>query len=235
MANPIFTSDGLIQILRWVHFMAGIVWIGHLYYFNFSQTPFFAEADGTTKSAVIRGLVPRALWWFRWGAAFTFFSGLFILHLMSQPERGGISVFQTSYGVLILLGAALGSIMAANVWFIIWPKQKIIIASALAVASGGQADPRAADAGARASVASRTNVLFSIPMLFFMGASRHLALPVSPETNFMSLFLVLTVLILLIQLNAMFGKIGPMKSIAGVIHLGLVLTVVLYGIASAML
>lgn len=228
MTNPLFSSDGLYHIFRWIHFMAGVVWIGHLYYFNFSQTPFFAEADGPTKSAAIRGLVPKALWWFRWGAFYTFLSGLIMLGW--EGHRLGFGIYSTSWGVWILIGAALGSLMAANVWFIIWPKQKIIIASANAVANGQPADPRVTDAGARASVASRTNVLFSIPMLFLMGASRHLNLGISETPNFMGLFIAMLVLIGLIELNAIFGKIGPMKSIPGVIHLGLVLTAVIYAV-----
>ncbi len=207
--------------------MAGIVWIGHLYYFNFSQTPFFAEADATTKSACIRSLVPRALWWFRWGALATFLSGLGMLHMESM--RSGMGIFATSWGVWILIGAGLATIMAANVWFIIWPNQKIIIASAQAVASGGQADPRAADAGARASVASRTNVLFSIPMLFLMGACRHLPLQLPEIPNFMMVTIAVTLLTAIIQLNAMFGKmVAPIKSIAAVIHFGLILTLAYY-------
>lgn len=228
MNNPLFSQEGLYHIFRWIHFLAGIVWIGHLYYFNFSQTPFFNEADAQTKSACIRGLVPRALWWFRWGAAFTFFSGLIMLGW--EGHRLGWGVYSTAWGIWILIGAGLGSLMAANVWFIIWPNQKIIIGSATAVASGGQADPRAANAGTRASVASRTNVLFSIPMLFLMGAARHLPFGISEGANLMGLLIALSILIGLIELNAMFGKIGPMKSIPGVIHLGLALTAVIYGI-----
>ncbi len=230
MENPIFSLDGVIHIFRWIHLMVGIVWIGHLYYFNFSQTPFFAEADATTKSACIRGLVPRALWWFRWGAAFTFLSGLILIHFFSK-QMGGMGAFASSYGLWILIGSGLGSIMAANVWFIIWPKQKIVIASATAVASGGSADPRAADAATRASVASRTNVLFSIPMLFFMGASRHLPIQISDSSNLMNIFWALLVIVALIEINAIKGKIGPMKSIAGVIHLGLALTAVIYAVS----
>lgn len=234
MENPLFSLDGAMQIFRWIHFMAGIVWIGHLYYFNFSQTPFFAEADAGTKSACIRGLVPKALWWFRWGAAFTFFSGLIMLHLFAK-QMGGMEAFQSPYGLWILIGAGLGTLMAANVWFVIWPKQKIVIASATAVANGGAADPRAADAAARASIASRTNVLFSIPMLFFMGAGRHLAVTVGETTNWMGIFWAMLILFGLIEINAFKGKMGPMKSIAGVIHLGLALTFVIYFIAIAML
>ena len=71
----LFSDAGVELLLRWLHFLAGITWIGLLYYFNFVQGPFFAEADGATKSAATQKLVPRALWWFRWGAMFTFLSG----------------------------------------------------------------------------------------------------------------------------------------------------------------
>jgi len=71
-------------LLRWVHFLAGITWIGMLYYFNFVQTPFFKSCDGDTRSNMIRGLVPNALWWFRWGAMFTFLSGLAIVTMRAH-------------------------------------------------------------------------------------------------------------------------------------------------------
>jgi uncharacterized membrane protein len=74
---------------------------------------------------------------------------------------------------LILSGGLLGTLMWANVWFVIWPNQRIVIANAETVAGGGQANPAAAGAGARAGLASRTNTVFSIPMLFFMGAASH--------------------------------------------------------------
>ncbi len=223
----IFNQDFVFHIFRWIHFMAGIVWIGMLYYFNFVQGAFFNEADGQTKSACIRGLVPRALWWFRWGAMFTFLSGIVMLGLVSH---GNAAIFTTSYGVWILIGSALGTIMFLNVWLVIWPNQKIVIASAQAVASGGQADPNAAGAASRAGITSRTNVLFSIPMLFMMGASRHLPLAISAETNWMNLILALAVIIGLLEANALFGKMGPLAKVAGVIHLGLVLTAVIFGV-----
>lgn len=230
MQNPLFTSEGLYHIFRWIHFMAGIAWIGHLYYFNFVQGAFFAETDAQTKSAAIRQLVPKALWWFRWGAAYTFFSGLLMLGY--KGHMAGHEIYSTSWGVLILLGAALGSLMAYNVWFVIWPAQKVVIASANSVASGGQADPTAAARGARAAVASRTNVLFSIPMLFFMGAASHLPLAITAETDLSKLALVLAVILLALEWNALKGKTGPMTTVKGVIHCGVALTVVLYALIS---
>src|SRR5256885_15981569 len=77
----LLSKDGAEFLLRWLHFLSGITWIGLLYYFNFVQGPFFAEADASTKSVATQKLVPRALWWFRWAAALTFLSGLAILGL----------------------------------------------------------------------------------------------------------------------------------------------------------
>ncbi len=215
----LLSYDGWLFLLRWVHFLAGITWIGILYYFNFVQTPFFAETDPAVRSGAIQKLVPRALWWFRWGAMFTFLSGwLILLHRMAQ--FGGVrAFFNTSYGWAIFLGGTLGSFMWANVWFVIWPKQQIVIANAVDTAAGRPANAAAAPAGQRAGFASRTNVLFSIPMLFYMGAASHLQ---SLATNFtrggkVGMALVSAAIILLIQANALFGTAGPTKKPLGTV------------------
>src|SRR5579872_2767359 len=93
-------------ILRWIHFMAGITWIGLLYYFNFVQVPFFAETEAPVRTGAIVKLVPRALWWFRWGAMFTFLSGLSII--LIEVGVGGAGVLSQSWGVAIQTGALLG-------------------------------------------------------------------------------------------------------------------------------
>src|SRR5688572_8499109 len=166
------SGEGWLFLLRWLHFLAGITWIGMLYYFNFVQTPFFAGAEPAVRTGMIAGgLVARALWWFRWGAMITFITGwLIILHRLGQ---GGF--LDSSYGWAILYGGMLGSVMWANVWFVIWPAQQVVMASAQQVSKGGQAIPEAAARGQRAGIASRTNTMLSIPMLFFMGAASHLA------------------------------------------------------------
>ena len=230
MDIAIFSGPGLEQLWRWGHFIFGVIWIGTLYYFNFIQTPFFGETDAGTKSNAIQKLVPRALWWFRFGALLTFITGLLLLHSKSASSGIGMEVFRTYWGALILTGSALGTIMFLNVWLVIWPNQKIVIASTTSVAQGGKADPKAADAAARASVASRTNTMFSLPMLFFMGAASHLPLMVNPETSLLPLVLVLTAIIGALELNALKGKLGPMAKVSGVISCGLGLTVVLYGV-----
>ena len=219
-------------LLRWIHLLAGITWIGILYYFNFVQTPFFAEAEPGVRSAAIQKLVPRALWWFRWGAMGTFLAGILIyMHKLAQAGGGGF--FSTSYGWAITVGGALGTIMFANVWLVIWPNQKVVIASATQAAQGGQANPAAANCGRRAGLASRTNVVFSIPMLFYMGAASHLTLFGEATTQGMvGLTLIGGAITAAIETNALIGLQGdtkkPLDSVAGALWSGFILTAILY-------
>lgn len=232
MDVALFTEEGLVMALRWIHFFAGIAWIGHLYYFNFVQGAFFAEIEAPVKNQAFSKLVPKALWWFRWGAMGTFLSGVAMLTLAGKDLGGDF--MKTPYGIYISIGALLGTLMFLNVWLIIWPKQKIMIASANSVIGGGAADPRAAQVGPQALLASRTNVLFSIPLLFFMGACRHLSLNI-PENFSAGLVMgVTTALILALELNAIKGKLGPMTTVKGVIHCGLGLLVVLYALVEVL-
>jgi uncharacterized membrane protein len=143
----ITTAAGWEFLFRWLHFLAGVAWIGMLWYFNFVQTPFFGtELGGGVKGAITRGLVPNALWWFRWGAMFTFLSGVTILFF----KLHGGTPLGSPYMARILTGALMGTLMWANVWFVIWPAQKVVMASAEQIASGGEAIPEAAARGARA-------------------------------------------------------------------------------------
>jgi uncharacterized membrane protein len=210
--------ENLISYLfRWIHLFAGVTWIGILYYFNFIQTEFFKETDASTKSAAISKLVPRALWWFRWGAMFTFLSGLALAGTMGS-----------AINFYITIGMLMGTLMFLNVWLIIWPNQKIVIASTEQVLGGGEAMPEAAGALGKAGLASRTNTLFSLPMLFFMGASAHLGgsgrIPMSGEGGVSEIAMGLCLLIILaLEVNAIKGKTGPMTSVVGVIHCGVAL------------
>jgi uncharacterized membrane protein len=228
MDVALFTQEGLIMILRWVHFFAGIAWIGHLYYFNFCQTAFMPEVEAGVKNQVFSKLVPRALWWFRWGAMGTFLSGLAMLSIVGKDLAGDF--FQTPYGIYIYTGALLGTLMFLNVWLIIWPIQKGLIANANAALSGGTPDAALAAKAPKAALASRTNVLFSIPMLFFMGASRHLGLNIPEGFSPMAVLGAVTVVILALEVNAIKGGMGPLKSVPGVIHCGLGLLIALYAI-----
>ena len=221
------TTTGYEMLLRWGHLLAGITWIGMLYYFNLVQGEFFKEAQAQTKSEAIEKLLPRALFWFRYGAVVTLLTGLGMLGL-----RGG------GGSVDIYVGSLLGIIMFSNVWLIIWPNQQIVIASTKQVAQGQEPLPQAAAAAATAGLASRTNALFSMPMLYFMGASSHF-----PHSFNFFAFLLATLLILALEYNGAYpaikhipalsklpegGKMGPYTSIKGVAHCGAGLTIVLF-------
>ena len=227
----LFSMEGLHFLLRYAHFLAGILWIGVLYYFNFIQTPFFGtELGGGAKSAMTRGLVPNALWWFRWGAMFTFISGVLILMLKLHE---GVPL-GSGYMTRILTGGLLGTLMWANVWFVIWPAQQTVIANANNVAGGGEADPEAAKLAANAGLASRTNTLFSIPMLFFMAAASHLtslAKGADVGLHVLTYWTAAIVIIGLVELNGLIGPGAatqkPLTSVSGTIHAGLALTAVL--------
>ena len=204
-------------LARWSHILFGITWIGLLYYFNFVQTEYFKEAEDAARVDAFSKLVPRALWYFRWAALLTFLTGLVML-----GYRGSASTAD------IIVGSVLGTLMLLNVWGIIWRNQKIVIASNQAVAAGGEADPAAAEAAPKAALASRTNTLFSIPMLWFMVASAHM-----PSGSIMAntqAIVICCVIIALIEANAIWGKQYTMTTVKGVIASGLVLTVVLAGI-----
>jgi uncharacterized membrane protein len=224
----ITTAVGWEFLVRWLHFLSGVAWIGMLWYFNFVQTPFFgSELGGGVKGAMTRGLVPNALWWFRWGAMFTFLTGLTILSLkLHQGNQLG-----SGYMTRILTGGLMGTFMWANVWFVIWPAQKVVIASAEQIAGGGEAIPEAAARGARAGTASRSNTLLSIPMLFFMGSAMHLpSLLASGATT--GYWITALVVIIGVEAHALIGPglatQKPLTSVSGTIHAGLALTLVLY-------
>ncbi len=166
------TGAGLEVLMRWLHVFAGVIWIGVLYYFNFIQTPFFGtEVGGPAKGPMTRGLVPNALWWFRWGAMFTFLSGWAIVGYRAMSL--GIPLTD-GYMTKIMTGGLMGTFMFANVWFVIWPAQQVVIANAEQVAAGGDPIPEAAARGGKAGMASRTNTPFSIPMLSFMTSAANL-------------------------------------------------------------
>lgn len=209
---------GLFTV-RWLHVLFGIVWIGMLYYFNFVQGEYFKEATPEAKGDAVKKLAPRALWWFRWGAAFTFLTGAVLFAGLMKVQN---------IDLYIAFSALMGTFMAANVWFVIWPAQKIVC---------GIVEGDAAAAGPKALLASRTNTLFSIPMLFGMLASQHLGGDGAAllATNMsMSALGASLVLVAALEANALFGKLGPMASVKGVIHCGVVLTVVIVAIVNVM-
>ena len=197
-------------VFRWAHVLFGITWIGMLYYFNFVQTEYFKEAEADAKADAIKKLAPRALWWFRWGAMYTFLTGLVLLHLVGATTNfTGMP--------LISIGALAGTFMFLNVWLIIWPKQKVVL---------GLKEGDGPSSAAKAGLASRTNTLFSAPMLFGMLGSKHLYIEDVSSLAFWACI----VIIVALEANALFGKTGPMTSVKGVIHASLGLTALLWAL-----
>ena len=196
-------------IFRYVHVLAGITWIGMLYYFNFVQTEYFKEAEAEAKKDAMAKLAPRALWWFRWGAMFTFITGLYLFH-----KLGAFTNFNQA---AIWVGATAGTFMFLNVWLIIWPNQQVVL---------GMKEGDGPLSAAKAGLASRTNTLFSGPMLLGMLGSKH----PSPVLGGTSTGLMIALgLIILLEINAIMGKQGPMTTVKGVIHMSLLLTVAICG------
>jgi uncharacterized membrane protein len=149
----------LVPVLaRWLHFLAGVMWIGLLYYFNFVQVPALkAAAADNTAVGITRHVAPRALFYFRWASLVTWLAGAALL------GNQFMNAFTLSKGMAgIGVGAWLGTIMLLNVWGLIWPNQKKILGIVPAT------DEEKTSARRIALLASRTNVMLSIPMLFFM-------------------------------------------------------------------
>ena len=151
----------------WLHVLAGIVWIGLLYYFNFVQVPgmgqALADTDGPGPAAIGKYIAPRALLWFRMAAATTWILGLVLLASQSRGMDGIINAFMFAEGYKVIgIGSWMGTIMAFNVWFIIWPNQQKILGMKEATAEA------IATAKKNAALASSINVILSVPMLLTM-------------------------------------------------------------------
>ena len=164
MALPDFAPPTLLLgVFQWLHVFFGVLWIGLLYYFNFVQVPAMPTIPAELKPGVTKHIAPKALFYFRWGAAFTVLTGLILAELYGEL---GDALLLRENARLIGIGMWLALIMAFNVWVIIWPAQKKVLG--LVEADDG-AKARAAKA---ALIASRTNVLLSIPMLLAMTTFR---------------------------------------------------------------
>lgn len=172
-ADGFFSQTGIAFGLRWIHIVFGIAWIGLLYYFNFVQVPAFAAYgdEAKARNISIDKLARKALWYFRWAALSTFVTGILITLVTDNYFFDGFGT--NSYGLAISLGMLLGIVMLVNVWGVIWRNQKVVLANAANVLAGGEADPNAAAAGRRALMASRTNAIFSVSMVFFMVYPSH--------------------------------------------------------------
>ena len=192
---------------RSFHILFGIAWIGLLYYFNFVQTEYVKVADPDAKADVMKKLAPNALWWFRWAAFFTFLTGLILIHQITAR-----------IGTEIILGVTMGTIMMLNVWGIIWRNQKIVL---------GMKDGDVATAAAKAGLASRTNTLFSVPMLMYMVYSAHAPGSYLVLEDWSSLSLIVGLaIIFIIEANAIWGKMLPViASVRAVITYSFVLAI----------
>ena len=193
---------------RSFHILFGITWIGLLYYFNFVQTEYVKVADPDAKADVMKKLAPNALWWFRWAAFFTFLTGLILIHQITAR-----------IGTEIILGVTMGTIMMLNVWGIIWRNQKIVL---------GMKDGDVATAAAKAGLASRTNTLFSVPMLMYMVYSAHAPGSYLVLEDWSSLSLIIGLaIIFVIEANAIWGKMLPViASVRAVITSSFVLAII---------
>ena len=193
---------------RSFHILFGIAWIGLLYYFNFVQTEYVKVADPDAKADVMKKLAPNALWWFRWAAFFTFLTGLILIHQITAR-----------IGTEIILGVTMGTIMMLNVWGIIWRNQKIVL---------GMKDGDVAIAAAKAGLASRTNTLFSVPMLMYMVYSAHAPGSYLVLEDWSSLSLIIGLgIIFVIEANAIWGKMLPViASVRAVITSSFVLAII---------
>jgi uncharacterized membrane protein len=170
--NRFFDPAGAFETLsRAGHILSGITWIGLLYFFNFVQTPAYAQLSDGARGEALRKLTFRALWWFRWAAAATFTFGILIISVYGDDTD---LYFAGQHGTAILTGMLFGITMLLNVWGVIWRAQKRIIASSEAVAAGGTADPAVTPELIKgAARASRCNTFFSFTMLWFMVFSAH--------------------------------------------------------------
>lgn len=169
------TSASGISVVIWLHVLAGITWIGLLYYFNFVQVPALADAAGDEGgpggAGITKYVAPRALWWFRWGAAFTWLTGAaYLLHIGQLHDAFTLGLMSDSvntYALTIGIGAWLGTFMLFNVWVLIWPNQKKVLGMVEASAE------QIAKAKRTAFLASRSNTLMSIPMVMSMVGAHH--------------------------------------------------------------
>ena len=163
-----------LTLIRWLHILAGITWIGLLYYFNFVQTPAMAAAaadkGGPGGAGVSKYVAPLALLWFRWSALVTWVLGFCYLAYRGSLGAFALGMEKTpvdNYELTIGVGAWLGTIMLFNVWVLIWPNQKKILGIVPA------SDEQKAKARKIAAMASRTNTMLSIPMLLCMASASH--------------------------------------------------------------
>jgi uncharacterized membrane protein len=161
-------EDYLPFLFRYLHVLSGVMWIGLLWYFNFVQIPTMPKIPNELKPAIGKHIAPEALFWFRWGAMGTVITGLILAFLNGYLHETMTLGIGSGYGLNGLgIGMWFGIIMWANVWFVIWPNQKIALGI---VEAEADAKPAAAR---KAMLFSRTNTMLSIPMLYCMVSGQN--------------------------------------------------------------
>ncbi len=205
----LFSKDGFTGELRIAHVIFAVMWMGLLWFFNFVQTPGYAEMDPAARNNAFDKVTWRALWWFRWAAMATFASGLLILAVNMGDDGYGSAFWKSPSGGVLATAIVFSTIMAANVWMVIWPNQQIVIANARAVAAGGEANPEAPKAARRGAMASRQNTIFSFTVFLGMvGAQHFFPLFEQAEGGVRTLFYILMIAVAVVmELNAL-GKFG---------------------------
>ncbi len=174
--GPAPVAFDLSALLRWAHVVAGIIWVGLLYYFNFVQMPAVAaavaDASGPGPAAIARYVAPRALLWFRWASILTWLAGAAILatqgQLLNSFSLGLLGSGDAGYGLRMGIGAWLGTVLLINVWLVIWPNQKKILGLTQV-----QGDAELRRAKRVVAKFARINAILSLPMLMFMVAASH--------------------------------------------------------------
>jgi uncharacterized membrane protein len=164
----LYDQSFLAFLFRWLHILSGVMWIGHLWYFNFTQAPTVPKIPLEFRPAITKHILPEALFWFRWGAMLTIITGLITAYFLGELVQAielGIGAHDKK-ATAIGLGMWFGAIMWFNVWFIIWPNQKKVIG----ITPANDDEKKVAARGA--ALTSRINTLLSIPMLYCM-ASVH--------------------------------------------------------------
>ena len=228
-------SDHGAFLFRYFHIIGGVLWIGVLWYINFIQGPYVNSIEAAMQTAAKQKLFPKVMWYFRYGALLTFITGLTLIVLKGfGPGKVGGQIGSETWNAWfakIYPGFMFATIMFLNVWFVIWPRNKKIIAAA----NGEKIDGVPAMAR-RGFLASRTNTLLSVPMLFFMAAANNLIIPGVTTQKLNLWIIVTTVVFLLIEANALLvsndpakkpATFKPLESVKGVIHMGLLLTILL--------
>jgi len=235
MDISIFSDHGAL-LFRYFHIVGGVAWIGVLWYINFIQGGYVGGLDAAGQTIAKQKLFPKVMWYFRYGALLTFITGLGLIALKGfGPGKVGGQIGSdvwNAWFAKIYPGFMFATIMFLNVWFVIWPRQKKVIAAA----NGEKIDGVPAMAR-RGFIASRTNTLLSIPMLFFMAAANNLIIS-GISADKLNLWIIITsVVFILIEANALFASndpaakpvtVKPIETVKGVIHMGFVLTILLY-------